>query len=293
MTHSSERGGGKHIAKGLEIKTLRNSDREINREAPEVLTPQAHVNSGKIHGKICLPSSYSPGCYEGHEDWMAGESQGPLSKIVPQLETSILNLSLPYSPLFHHLVPWSCSLFPLGMSVVSQEAPSIFPFWEMEIASLLKQWFPRGQVEESPSKVKEARCSEWGTILSWLRLLTHLAHRSHGVLVVLRLAGLSRSELALLHSCSSPQSNQQNRCLLFVWFSAQRHGLDKLYAESWPRWLGGEMRKRDLGWHPKLRQLFSFSGPLAQQNRGQQWEGGGLRNSQLWGRHPFAWPIFI
>ena len=36
---------------------------------------------------------------------MAGESQGPLSKIVPQLETSTLNLSVPYNPLFHHLVP--------------------------------------------------------------------------------------------------------------------------------------------------------------------------------------------
>lgn len=28
------------------------------------------------------------------------------------------------------------------------------------------------------------------------------------------------------------------------------------------------MRKRDLGWYPKLGQLFSFSGPLAQQNTG-------------------------
>lgn len=31
MTHSSEQGGrGKHIAEGVEIKTLRRSDREIN-----------------------------------------------------------------------------------------------------------------------------------------------------------------------------------------------------------------------------------------------------------------------
>lgn len=43
MSHSSERGGDKHIAEGLEIKTLGRNDREIKREAPEVLTPQAHV----------------------------------------------------------------------------------------------------------------------------------------------------------------------------------------------------------------------------------------------------------
>ena len=216
MTHSSERGWGKHIAKGLEIKTLRNSDREINREAPEVPTPQAHVNSGKIHGKICLPSSHSPGCYEGHEDWMAGESQGPLSKIAPQLKTSILNLSVPYNPLLHHLAPWSCSLFPLGMSVVSQAATSIFPFWEMEIASLLKQRFPRGQVEESPRKVQEARCSDWGTTLSWLRLLTHWAHRAHRALLVLPLAGLSRSELALCCIPAPPHrvTNKTGVCFL-------------------------------------------------------------------------------
>lgn len=31
MTHPSEQGGrGKHIAEGVEIKTLRRSDREIN-----------------------------------------------------------------------------------------------------------------------------------------------------------------------------------------------------------------------------------------------------------------------
>lgn len=43
------------------------------------------------------------------------------------------------------------------------------------------------------------------------------------------------------------------------------------------------MRKRDLGWHPKSGQLFSFSGPLAQQNTGASSErevGSGTLNSE-------------
>ena len=51
MSHFSERGGDKHIAEGLEIKTLRRKDREIKREAPEVLTPQAHVPGDRSMGK--------------------------------------------------------------------------------------------------------------------------------------------------------------------------------------------------------------------------------------------------
>lgn len=63
VTHSSAQGGGKHIAEGLEIKTLR-SDRKINREAPEVLTPQAPVNGERPMGK-CFPRSHSPACSGG------------------------------------------------------------------------------------------------------------------------------------------------------------------------------------------------------------------------------------
>lgn len=74
MTHSLEQGGGKHIAKGLEIRTLRRSDREINREAPEL---QAHMDKGKMYGKICFSNSQSPGYYGGHEHWVVGEGKGP------------------------------------------------------------------------------------------------------------------------------------------------------------------------------------------------------------------------
>lgn len=76
MSHSSEQGGDKHIAEGLEIKTLWGNDREIKREAPEVLTPQAHVIGDRSIGNYC---SYSPGCYGGHEHGWQGRVKG-LSK---------------------------------------------------------------------------------------------------------------------------------------------------------------------------------------------------------------------
>lgn len=75
-------GGDKHIAEGLEIKTLGRNDREIEREAPEVLTLQAPVERGRsvqdlwMYGKISFPCSHSPGCSGGHERWVAGEGQG-------------------------------------------------------------------------------------------------------------------------------------------------------------------------------------------------------------------------
>lgn len=57
-------------------------------------------------------------------------------------------------------------------------------------------------------------------------------------------------------------------------------------------WLGGEMRRKDLGWHPK-RDRPSHYLELRPGRESVDTEEGGLPHSQLWRRHRFAEPVSL
>lgn len=145
------------------------------------------------------------------------------------------------------------------MYMVSQAtiaaATSILPLWEIGIASHLKDWLPEARMKEVPIKSqKRARwdgCSlpshDWDS-------QSHSACRFWVPLVLLSVGSsrpengplLSRTQRIIpapTHRLASKtgvcsQISQQNRDM--GWSSSRLTG-----------WLGGEMRKGDLGRHPK------------------------------------------
>lgn len=79
MTHSSEQGGGKHIAKGL-------ADQEALREvigdkqgAPGVLIPQALLSGKRSMGTARFPRTHSSGVY-GATNSGSGEVQDKMPR---------------------------------------------------------------------------------------------------------------------------------------------------------------------------------------------------------------------
>lgn len=102
----------------------------------------------------------------------------------------------------------------------------------MEIASLLKQWFPRGQVGGKLPEKSEARCSDWGTPSLPAETPNPLGSQvSQGTLVLPACRVLSRSELALCCIPAPPHRVTNETAVCFLSGSLPKGMAGQLYAE--------------------------------------------------------------